>query len=216
MCYLWMRLVFFISFYPSASFLVSSSAWDVRASWILGILMVLIGELWFFLTEQLLQVREGGDVEGVMAWGSLGVLGTQPVPRREPTRLVQTRVAVSRTLVTRFPSAPGFGFRSPSGGCAVWAIQSHEAALVLDHDVPGFLLFPFKKHRRRWLIHERWSYCESSLLMMRLSKIFTPLNMIRKIENTIFWASLKWGYLRGSHLFCLNIFIHRNQTRATR
>ena len=34
-------------------------------------------------------------------------------------------------------------------------IQSHEAALVLDHDVPGFLLFPFKKHRRRWLIHER-------------------------------------------------------------
>ena len=131
MCYLWKRLVFFISFYPSASFLVSSSAWDVRASWILGILMVLIGELWFFLTEQLLQVREGGDVEGVMAWGSLGVLGTQPVPRREPTRLVQTRVAVSRTLVTRFPSAPGFGFRSTSGGCAVWAIQSHETAPVL-------------------------------------------------------------------------------------
>ena len=59
-------------------------------------------------------MREGGDVEGVMAWGSLGVLGRQPVPRREPTRLVQTRVAVSRTLVTRFKSAPGFGFRSTS------------------------------------------------------------------------------------------------------
>ena len=64
-------------------------------------------------------MREGGDVEGVMAWGSLGVLGTQPVPWREPTRLVQTRVAVSRTLVTRFPSAPEFGFRSTSGGCAL-------------------------------------------------------------------------------------------------
>ena len=125
---MWVRSVFLFSFSPSALFLVSSSAWDVRARWILGILMVLIGELWYFLTEQLLQVREGGDVEGVMAWGSLGVLGRQPVPRREPTRLVQTRVAVSRTLVTRFKSAPRFGFRSTSAG---WAIQSHEAALVL-------------------------------------------------------------------------------------
>ena len=225
MCYLWKRLVFFISFYPSASFLVSSSAWDVRARWILGILMVLIGELWYFLTEQLLQVREGGDVEGVMAWGSLGVLGTQPVPRREPTRLVQTRVAVSRTLVTRFPSAPGFGFRSTSGGCAVWTTYSEpwgsaSAGSGQDHDVPGFLLFPLKKHRSLWLIHERWSYYKSSLLRMRLSKIFTPLNMIRKLENTVFGASPKWGYLRESHSFYLEIFIHRNQipkiTRDTR
>ena len=89
-----------------------------------------------------------------------------------------------------------------------------------DHDVPGFLLFPLKKHRSRWLIYERWSYYESSLLRMRLSKIFTPLNMIRKIENIVFWASPKWGYLQGSHLFYLEVFIHRNQifkiTRDTR
>ena len=81
-----------------------------------------------------------------------------------------------------------------------------------DHDVPGFLLFPLKKHRSRWLIHERWSYYESSLLMMRLSKIFTPLNMILKIEN-IFLGH--WGYVWWSHLFYLEKLIHRNQIFKT-